>query len=116
LVLCVGTGLVAVGGAVYEVIVDWTRCGSAGVTAQLITSEAGRTSLCAVRALMVRHFSKLVRRTGNSTIIHVQKVGNAVDALAGLTDSQRGARGAGRDTLCADISDGVLEFSAVASR
>ena len=116
MVLSDGAGLVAVGGAVDEVVVDRAWCGSAGVTAQLITSETGRASVCAVRALMVQHFSKLVRGAGNSAIIHVQKVSNAVDALAGLAHSQRGARGAGRDTLCADISDGVLEFSAVASR
>ena len=114
--MAIGAGLVAVGGAVDEVIVYRTRCHSAAVATQKVPPETGRASIRAVRALIIGQFAELVRGTRNSAVCTVQKVGDSVDALAGLTDRQRGARGAGRDALCADVSDAVGELSAAAAR
>jgi len=108
--------LVAVGGAVDEIIVNWARRHSAGVAAQKVSAETGRAAVRAVGALMVRQFAELVRGARNGAVCAVQKVGDAVDALARLTDRRRGAGGAGRDALCADVSDRVRELAAAAAR
>lgn len=116
MVLSGGAGLVAVGGAVDEIIVNWARRHSAGVAAQQVSAETGRAAVRAVGALMVRQFAELVRGARNGAVCAVQKVGDAVDALARVTDRQRGAGGAGRDALRADVSDRILELSAAAVR
>ena len=95
---------------------DVGRRDVARVTIIKLSVVARRTAVSAVGALVVRKVAELIVGTGNGTEGAAEEIGDAVDALTGLTVGERGAGGAGRGAVGASVIEGVLELARVAAR